>query len=137
MTATITVGFPLYPGCTLLDFAGATQIFAFSDGFAPVWIAAERAPIPTTEGVTVNPNATFDDHPPLSILFVPGGGDSGVGAAMRDPVLQAWLKREAASAEWVGRCAPAPSCWPRRARSMAARSRRTGARGRCCSCFRR
>ena len=96
------VGVVLYPGCTLLDFAGATQVFAFSDGFAPVWIAADRAPIPTTEGVTVNPNATFDDHPPLSILFVPGGGDSGVGAAMRDPVLQAWLKREAASAEWVG-----------------------------------
>lgn len=96
------VGFVLYPGCTLLDFAGATQIFAFSDGFSPVWIAADHAPVPTTEGVTVNPNATFDAHPPLSILFVPGGGDSGVGAAMCDPVLQAWLKREAASAEWVG-----------------------------------
>ncbi|GAB3386254.1 DJ-1/PfpI family protein [Lysobacter fragariae] len=102
MSSPMNVGFALYPGCTLLDFAGATQIFAYTDVFKPVWIAANRDPIATTEGVTVNPNATFNDHPPLSIVFVPGGGDTGVGAAMLDPLFQAWLKREAGTAEWVG-----------------------------------
>ena len=102
MTATITVGFPLYPGCTLLDFAGATQVFAYTPGFEVVWIAANRDPVPTTEGVSVMPNATFDDHPPLSILFVPGGGSDGVGAAMLDPAFQTWLKQAASQAEWVG-----------------------------------
>jgi cyclohexyl-isocyanide hydratase len=100
--APMIVGFPLYPGCTLLDFAGATQIFAYTDAFKPVWIAASTAPVPTTEGVSVAPNATFDDHPPLSIVFVPGGGDQGVGAAMSDPILQGWLKRVAAEADWAG-----------------------------------
>lgn len=97
-----TVGFLLYPGCTLLDFAGATQIFAYTTGFQVAWIAADTGPISTTEGVTVNPTATFDDHPPLSILFVPGGGSDGVGAAMQDPVLQGWLDTVVPDAEWVG-----------------------------------
>lgn len=100
--STITVGFALYPGCTLLDFAGATQIFAYTSGFEVVWIAADRDPIPTTEGVTVNPGATFDDHPPLSIVFVPGGGSEGVSAAMLDPRFQTWLKGVVASADWAG-----------------------------------
>lgn len=98
----ITVGFPLYPGCTLLDFAGATQIFAYTPGFNVVWIAANRDPVPTTESVSVLPSATFDDHPPLDLVFVPGGGSDGVGAAMLDPVFQDWLKRAAGRAEWVG-----------------------------------
>jgi cyclohexyl-isocyanide hydratase len=101
-SSTITVGFPLYPGCTLLDFAGATQVFAYTPGFEVVWIAATLDPIPTTEGVSVMPNATFQDHPPLSIVFVPGGGSDGVGAAMLDPVFQTWLKVNAAQADWVG-----------------------------------
>jgi cyclohexyl-isocyanide hydratase len=102
MAATITVGFPLYPGCTLLDFAGATQVFAYTPGFEVVWIAATRDPVPTTESVSVLPSATFDDHPPLSILFMPGGGSDGVGTAMLDPVFQGWLKQAAGQAEWVG-----------------------------------
>jgi cyclohexyl-isocyanide hydratase len=101
-SSTITVGFPLYPGCTLLDFAGATQVFAYATGFEAVWIAADRDPIPTTEGVSVMPNATFEDHPPVDVLFVPGGGSDGVGAAMLDPVFQTWLKATAAQADWVG-----------------------------------
>jgi len=102
MSSQVTVGFPLYPGCTLLDFAGATQVFAYTPGFRVVWIAATLDPVSTTESVSVMPNATFDDHPPLSIVFVPGGGSDGVGAAMLDPTIQAWLKRVAGDAEWVG-----------------------------------
>lgn len=102
MSSQVTVGFPLYPGCTLLDFAGATQVFAYTPGFRVVWIAATLDPVSTTESVSVMPNATFDDHPPLSIVFVPGGGSDGVGAAMLDPTIQAWLKRVAEDAEWVG-----------------------------------
>lgn len=101
-SSTITVGFPLYPGCTLLDFAGATQVFAYTPGFEVVWIAATRDPVATTESVSVLPSATFDDHPPLSILFMPGGGSDGVGAAMQDPRFQGWLKQTAEQAEWVG-----------------------------------
>lgn len=103
MSTTLTVGCVLYPGCTLLDFAGATQIFAYTPGFRVVWIGQDlNTPIPTTEGVTVNPSATFDDHPPIDIVFVPGGGSDGVGAAMQDPKLMQWLNAVAPNAQWVG-----------------------------------
>lgn len=102
-TRTLTVGFVLYPGCTLLDFAGATQIFAYTPGFQVVWIGQDlNTPIPTTESVTVNASATYADHPPLDIVFVPGGGSDGVGAAMQDQDLMTWLKTVAPNAQWVG-----------------------------------
>lgn len=102
MSQPLTVGFVLYPGCTLLDFAGATQIFAYSGGFTPVWIAASTDPISTTEGVQVLPGYSFAEHPALSMIFVPGGGGEGVSAAMLDADLQAWLRATAANAQWVG-----------------------------------
>lgn len=103
MSNPITVGFVLYPGCTLLDFAGATQIFAYATGFNVVWIGRDLdRPIPTTESVSVNPSATFADHPPLDIVFVPGGGSKGVGDAMQDADLIAWLNAVAPGARWVG-----------------------------------
>ena len=97
-----TVGFPLYQGCTLLDFAGATQIFAFTGIFKPIWIAKTKDPIETTELIEVLPGYTFGDHPPLDIVFVPGGGGEGVSAAMLDPDYQGWLKKVAPGAQWVG-----------------------------------
>ena len=39
-----TVGFPLYEGVTLLDFAGATQIFGFAAGFNYVWLSKDKQP---------------------------------------------------------------------------------------------
>ena len=49
---TVVVGFPIYEGATLLDFAGATQVFAFAGSvkirFVPTWLAARMAPVTTT-----------------------------------------------------------------------------------------
>lgn len=101
-TTTTTVAFALYPGCTLLDFAGATQIFAYTPGFRTVWIAATADPIATTEGVSVLPNATFAQTPAADIVFVPGGGGDGVTAAMTEPHIQQWLKTVAPNARWAG-----------------------------------
>lgn len=103
MSSQINVGFALYPGCTLLDFAGATQIFAYTSGYQVFWIGQDlNTPITTTENVTVNASATYKDHPPLDIVFVPGGGSEGVGAAMQDQDLMAWLNAVAGDAQWVG-----------------------------------
>jgi cyclohexyl-isocyanide hydratase len=94
-------GFPLYQGCTLLDFAGATQVFAFAN-VTPVWLAPTCEPVTTTEGVQVMPGGTFDDPGgDLDILFVPGGGDA-VAKAMLDPVLVGFVRETGASASWAG-----------------------------------
>ncbi len=104
----ITVGFPLYDGTTLLDFAGASQVFPFARtdtlSFRCIWLAAAKCPVETTEGVSVVPTATFDYHPPLDVVFVPGGGAQGVVWAMSDPAYQGFLRRVAAepTRPWMG-----------------------------------
>ena len=97
-----TVAFALYPGCTLLDFAGATQIFAYTSGFRVVWLATKPDPTTTTEGVSVMPNATFEDVPVADIVFVPGGGGDGVSTAMNEKGIQDWLKAAGPHAQWAG-----------------------------------
>lgn len=101
-TQPLTVAFALYPGCTLLDFAGATQIFAYAEGFQAVWLAAAPDPVHTTEGVSVLPNATFAQTSSADIVFVPGGGGEGVTAAMTEPHIQQWLKTVGPEASWAG-----------------------------------
>ncbi|MFL9484901.1 DJ-1/PfpI family protein [Chitinophagaceae bacterium LWZ2-11] len=89
----LIVGIPLYNGCTLMDFAGATQVFAAPpSGFKPIWLAAE-ASVSTTEGVNVLPNYHFDEHPPIDILFVPGGGSTGVTPTMENDVFLNFLRK--------------------------------------------
>jgi cyclohexyl-isocyanide hydratase len=96
------VAFLLYPGCTLLDFAGATQVFAWA-GFSTIWVAEELSPVVTSEDVSVMPAATFDNPPEnIYMLFVPGGGGEGVCKAMLNHKLQRFVKKTAASAKWAG-----------------------------------
>src|SRR5260221_2314217 len=85
MATTMRVGMVLYDGCTLLDFAGATQVFAFAPGFEVVWLAPELRPITTTENVQVLPHCTFDEAGTLHLPFRPGGGGEG-GTVMQEPV---------------------------------------------------
>ncbi len=98
----LVVGFPLYPEVTLLDFAGATQVFAFSGVFKPIWLAQSLAPVTTSEGVSVNPAYTFNEHPGIDVLFVPGGGGAGVAQAMLDPAMQDFIKTVSRKAQWCG-----------------------------------
>ena len=101
---TIVVGFPLYQGCTLLDFTGATQMFTpyTGAGFKPVWIAEYGWPVITTEGVAVTPNYTFETAPEVDILFIPGGGGSGVSAAMLDDSFVENIDKLADKASYAG-----------------------------------
>ena len=96
------VVFPLYQGSTLLDFAGATQVFAFA-GLTPLWVAATGDPVKTTEGVCVLPSRTFDEilAEPIEILFVPGGGDD-VATVMLDPVFVNFVRQAGGRARWAG-----------------------------------
>lgn len=97
-----TVGMVLYNGCTLLDFAGATQIFAFPGGsFSVKWLAATLDPILTTEDVKVVPHATFDSTPEVDILFVPGGGPA-VATVMNDPAHVDYVRSAGSKALYAG-----------------------------------
>jgi cyclohexyl-isocyanide hydratase len=99
--STWRVGFPIYQGSTLLDFAGATQVFAFTPGFEPVWLAPTLDPVETTERVRVLPGATFADAGTIDVLFVPGGGDA-VAAVMRDPTYIDFIREVGGRARLAG-----------------------------------
>lgn len=97
----LIVGIPLYQGCTLVDFAGATQVFARTEGMKVIWLCND-ASVNISEGVTVLPNYSFDYHPDIDILFVPGGGPEGVLAAMQNPDLLQFIQKNWATAQWRG-----------------------------------
>lgn len=101
---TWTVGFPLFQNCTLVDFAGATQIFAFARGYKPVWFAEDKTPIRTTEDIEVVANHTFDDPqaPAVDLLFIPGGGSRGLATTMKDSAYLSFLRRTADGAKMAG-----------------------------------
>ncbi len=94
------VGMPLYPNCTLMDFAGSTQVFAAA-GFKVIWLASTKD-ILTSEGVTVKRNYDFKSHPEIDLLFVPGGDSDGVAGAMGSEDLIEFVQKAAATAQWKG-----------------------------------
>lgn len=101
----IVVGFPLYDGVTLMDFTGATDVFNVAYGsFAPIWLAEEKRPVKTSAGTFIYPNYSFDEaHPPIDILYVPGGNADGViNNAMFNQTYQNFIKTTAAGAQWTG-----------------------------------
>lgn len=103
MNSPIIVGFPLYNGVTLVDFVGATQMFAFANNkYKPFWIAENCNPITTSEEQQVLPSFSFDNCPPLDILFIPGGSADGIISVMNNESYLKSLKRLAQNTTWVG-----------------------------------
>ena len=95
----LSVGMVLFDGLTQLDLTGPYEVLARMPGTQVHLVAASREPVRTEWGLTITPNATFDDAPPLDILCVPGGW--GVNARLDDAVLLAFLRARAAHARYV------------------------------------
>lgn len=98
----LIVGIPLYNGCILMDFAGATQVFSAPFGFKAIWLAADLNPITTFEGFKVSPQYTFDDHPPIDVLFIPGGSVPFVIGKMQDKQFLDFIRTTAPDTLWTG-----------------------------------
>jgi len=88
---TLTIGFVLFPNVTQLDFTGPLQILHRLPGARTYFLAKTLDPQPSDCGLALNPNATFDDCPPLDMICVPGG--LGVSAAMGDAAVIDFIKR--------------------------------------------
>lgn len=75
-----TVGILLFNEVEVLDFAGPFEVFSLSEDkntndklFKVVTIAQNYSPISARNGLKVIPDYSFDNHPVLDILVVPGG----------------------------------------------------------------
>jgi transcriptional regulator GlxA family with amidase domain len=98
------IAFVLYPGLTVLDLIGPLQVLTllarWAPRYRPVVVGARREPVRTDVGVSMLPDRTFADVPHPAIVVVPGGGLPTI-RAMSDPVVRAYVRSAAASAELV------------------------------------
>jgi transcriptional regulator GlxA family with amidase domain len=98
-----TIGILLFDGVEELDFAGPWEVFQvaimleISD--RAVTIAEKPGPVRCAKGLSVNPDHTFENAPPLDVILVPGG--QGTRTEVDNPVLIAWLKKIAPACTWV------------------------------------
>jgi transcriptional regulator GlxA family with amidase domain len=72
------VGIFLFNEVEVLDFAGPFEVFSVTEvngkkPFNVVTISEDGKQIKARNGLTIVPDYSFTDHPPLDILVVPGG----------------------------------------------------------------
>ncbi|WP_137924166.1 DJ-1/PfpI family protein [Cupriavidus sp. 2SB] len=102
------IGYFVYDGVVLLEFAGPWQVFdvagrvaiklglAEVHPFVPVVVSRTGRPIKTREGVTINAHSGIEGSGDFDLIIVPGGA---LQAELDEPAIQAWLKSAAAKAE--------------------------------------
>jgi len=95
----LSVGMVLFDGLTQLDLTGPYEVLARMPGTQVRLIARSRQPVRSEWGLTITPDATFDDAPPLDVICAPGGW--GVNAHLEDEALLAFLRARAAHARCV------------------------------------
>ena len=94
----LEIGIVLYPGMTLLDFAGPQCALAFHGNTHLLWKTLE--PVRTDQGISVLPTSTFANcRKDLDILLVPGG--LGTADAIKDDEILNFLAETGKSVRYV------------------------------------
>jgi cyclohexyl-isocyanide hydratase len=96
---TIEIGMLLFPGLTQLDLTGPHEVLARVPETRVRLVARTLDPARAETGITILPDATFDEVTQLDVLFVPGG--AGQIAAGEDGDTLGFLRRVGATATWV------------------------------------
>ena len=95
-----SVGVVLFPKFELLDVFGPLEMLGLApEHFTILMLGPTREPVESTPGPPVEVDATYEEAPPLDILFVPGG--IGTRSHPGDERLLAWLAERGESAEYV------------------------------------
>lgn len=86
----------VFDGVELLDFTGPIEVFSKANGWDPAFrvytVAPERAPVRTSDFVTVLPDYAASDFPAPDVLVIPGGetrplgGDEPLARLVRESV---------------------------------------------------
>ncbi|QKG23059.1 DJ-1/PfpI family protein [Actinomadura verrucosospora] len=100
-----TYGLLVFEDAEELDFVGPWEVFTASailrgEGDRAVLVGERTAPVRCAKGLRVVPDRTFDDHPELDVLLVPGGRgarETQIGNAE----LTGWIAKTAERADWV------------------------------------
>ncbi|RMI31556.1 DJ-1/PfpI family protein [Streptomyces triticirhizae] len=96
------VGILLYPGFTLLDATGPTEVLGRLPDADVALIGERRGQVRTDTGdVAVTADLAVDEVERLDVLLVPGGGIEGVVAAIDNPALLNWIRRVHRHTRWT------------------------------------
>src|SRR5882724_7617756 len=77
----ILIGIPLWECFDSLDVVGPYQVFNFlgklpnGTTVKPCLVGPSEANVISGEGIEIKPHFTFEDCPPLDIIYVPGGSN--------------------------------------------------------------
>jgi transcriptional regulator GlxA family with amidase domain len=105
---TRNVGIYLYDQVEVLDFAGPFEVFHTASRvwlrehpdeetpFIVFTVSAEDRPVRARGELQVTPHYTFDNHPRLDVLIIPGGV---TGAEQERPEVREWIQQQAAGTE--------------------------------------
>lgn len=91
-----TVGIVIFENAEVLDFAGPFEVFSVAsqihnyEFFDVKVIAKNKAPVEAMNGLSVNPDYSFEDAPDFDILIISGG--IGASFIVNDPEALEWVR---------------------------------------------
>lgn len=103
-----TWGFLIFDGAEELDFVGPWEVVTASSMITAgrggeadtiVTISERGGLVNAAKGMSVVADHSFDDHPALDVVVVPGG--MGTRTEVNNPVLIDWLRRVGPGCQWV------------------------------------
>ncbi len=92
-------GMLVFPNMTQLDLTGPYEVLARLPGAETRLLWKNLDPVRSDHGLTILPDTSFADCPPLDLVFVPGG--AGVNPLLEDDEVLTFLRRAAAGARYV------------------------------------
>lgn len=97
--ASLAIGMVLFPGLTQLDLTGAYEVLARMPDTRVHLVASTLQPVRSEWGLTILPDTTFADAPPLDMLCVPGGW--AVDTHLDDDELLDFLRARSEHARYI------------------------------------
>jgi cyclohexyl-isocyanide hydratase len=92
-------GLLVFPNLTQLDLTGPYEVLARISGAETLLLWKSRDPVRSEHGLTILPDTTLADCPPLDLMLVPGG--AGINPLLEDQDVLGFLRRAAATARYV------------------------------------
>lgn len=97
------VGIFLFNAIELLDFAGPYEVFSvtaeLNNGqlFKVFTVSEDGAAVKSVNGLTIVPDFSFENHPPIDILIIPGG--VGTKDGMKQKAVLEWVRKTCESSQ--------------------------------------
>ena len=89
----------VFPNLTQLDLTGPYEVLARLPGAETLLLWKSLDPVRSEHGLTILPDTTLANCPPLDLVLVPGG--AGINPLLEDQDVLAFLRRAAATARYV------------------------------------